>query len=107
MKGAFVMQRKKVYNQIVNMLRKLAFGRSKNVLKLLFDGECDFNKKVKGLDFSAISGIKVGKNCLEIKFVDCLKALEKLYELTGSSDITENDLYDMIAQSVEKCNEGQ
>ncbi|GHU84724.1 hypothetical protein FACS1894198_0970 [Clostridia bacterium] len=95
------MDQKKIRNQIIKMLKKCVFGTKRNAIRLLFDSEEERNKQIKKLDFLDIAGIKKGKdNSIEIKFVDRLKALDKLCELINDVDETENALYTAIEKSI-------
>jgi hypothetical protein len=61
-------------------LRKIAFGRPNDAVRLAFTAEVTPNL-VETLDLSYISEIKVGKGTVEIKFCDRIRALEKLCEI--------------------------
>lgn len=61
-------------------LRRIAFGRNNDAVKLCFAEEVT-QDMIDGLDLSGVSEIKCGKNGVEIKFFDRQKALEKLYEI--------------------------
>ncbi|GHV28860.1 hypothetical protein FACS189481_0410 [Clostridia bacterium] len=102
-KGATDMNQKKIRDQIIRMLKKCVFGTAKNAIKLLFNNEEEMHKQIKKLDLLNVAEIKKGKNnSIEIKFVDRLKALDKLCELMNDVDeaATENALYTAIEKSI-------
>ncbi|MDR2817754.1 MAG: hypothetical protein LBB04_03460 [Oscillospiraceae bacterium] len=98
---------KKIRTQVIKMLKKCVFGTAKSVIKLLFNSEEEIRKQIKKLDLLNVAEIKKGKNnSIEIKFVDRLKALDKLCELMDNADVdeTEGALYAAIEKSVTSGN---
>jgi hypothetical protein len=101
------MDKKNTRAKIIKMLRRCVFGTARNVTKFLCTSEEEMRKHIKRLDLLTVAEIKRGKNnSVEIKFVDRLKALDKLCELMDSTDIdeTENALYAAIEKSVTSGN---
>jgi hypothetical protein len=98
------MKQNRIKERIIKMLEKLAFGCSKGLFRLLLRDEKELTTLLKGLDFLNISAIKRGRdNSIEIKFVDHLKALDKLYTLSeADNNDNENELYRALSESVKQ-----
>lgn len=78
-------------------LRRLAFGRGTDALRLLRPEE---TPNVETLDLFNVSEIKQAKNGgLEIKFFDRQKALEKLAELAQATDEGAQPFYQALERS--------
>ena len=74
------MSKSKGRERLLREMRRLAFGRTNDAVKLAFlDGECpgDIDK----LDLSALAGIhRLSNGTVELKFIDRLRLMELLLE---------------------------
>lgn len=92
----------------VDGLRRLAFGGICDSVRLVF-GEQPAPEELEKLDLFNVSEIKRPKDgCLEIKFFDRIKALERLAELDSLSDGNHSaaSFYQALEQSASKLDEG-
>ena len=77
-KGKKLSDREKIRRQ----LRKMAFGKANDCVRLVLDGDA----KLDGLDLSLLTELKRNdKGTLEVRLVDRLRALEQLAALAQSS----------------------
>ena len=78
-------ENKSTCDEVTAGLRRLAFGCVSDAVKLAFSDNVD-TEEIEKLDLFGISEIKVSKGkCVEIKFFDRLKALEKLGNMAANS----------------------
>ncbi|MCD8095924.1 MAG: terminase small subunit [Ruminococcus sp.] len=75
-------------------LRRIAFGRNNDAVKLAFSEEVT-PQMIENLDLYGVSEIKCGKGVVEIKFFDRQKALDALY-LAESEQANENSAENLI-----------
>lgn len=74
-------------------LNRLAYGSVNDAVKLLREDTIN-SSDIDSLDLYAISEIKKPKEgCIEIKFFDRLKALEKLYLINEAKQADEHDSF--------------
>lgn len=79
---------KKNYQKIaVEGLEKLAFGKTSNILYLMFSKEIPDAEEFEKIDFSSVSEIKRDKDGgLQVKFVDRQSILEVLYKFASEEN---------------------
>ena len=97
-------RRKKVTQRdVIEGLRRLAFGDIQDAITLLFESEENILSVLPTLDLFNVSEIKKQKGGgMEIKFFDRIKALEKLREVIGSDDKqTAVSFYDALEKSAQ------
>lgn len=76
-------------DEVKGGLHRLAFGSTTDAVELLFFEETPPPSKLAGLDLFHVSEVKRGKNGVEVKLFDRLKALEalaRLAEAEGAGD---------------------
>lgn len=73
---------------IVHGLKKLAFGKANDAVRLIFAGE-DGESTVDGLDLSLLSEVKRGSNgTIEVKLINRLEAMALLAKLLDAGKST-------------------
>ncbi len=78
----------------VSGYERLAFGNVCDAVKLLF---ADSSENLENYDLFNVAEIKRPKeNCMEIKFFDRLKALEKLELLNSTEKSSASDFYNAV-----------
>ena len=94
-------------NDIAAGYARLAFGCVSDAVKLALHPD-DEAVPLEEMDLFAVSEIKCGKNGVEIKFFDRLKALEKLEALTHSRESDNaKELFSAIGRGAAALQEGQ
>ena len=93
--------RQQIPGRVRGGLERLAFGDVTDAVRLIYmedpqDGE------ITELDLFNIAEIKRGKNGVEIKFFDRLKALEHLAELSADEQSSAEPFYRALNESVLK-----
>ena len=92
-------------NDIAAGYARLAFGCVSDAVSLALSPESE-RTNLEEMDLFAVSEIKCGKNGVEIKFFDRLKALEKLEALTASRESdTAKELFTAIGQGASALRE--
>lgn len=104
LQGAELMTRKDILRQIARLreaapqpgaeagFARLAYGRINDAVKLISGNLC--GEDIDALDLYGISEIKKPKDgCIEIKFFDRQKALEKLYLINEARTAGEDDSF--------------
>lgn len=97
-------RRKKVTQRdVVDGLRRLAFGDIQDAVTLLFESDEKILSVLPKLDLFNVSEIKKQKGGgMEIKFFDRIKALEKLREVIYSDDRqTAASFYEALEKSTQ------
>ena len=97
------MDYKNIQERIVEMLKKLALDPTQDVAKLFFCGEEELREHLDKIDLSGVVRIKrKSDESLEIRFVDRLKAIDKLQEVVNKLSVFENEqsLLTAIEESV-------
>ena len=90
---------------VIEGYRRLAFGTSRDTLRLIFSGDAFSRTTLEKLDVFNVSAIKRDKNgTVEIKFYDRCAALEHLEAFCAPAQGAEGAklFFDAIARSVEK-----
>lgn len=93
---------KTVQNQILNMLKKMAFSNNNDILSALYIRNDKQEDHIKEIDLSNISKIRMDTNgSIEMVFVDRLKVLLKLQEFIKhlSNLENENNFFNVIEQN--------
>ena len=84
---------------------RLAFGCVSDAVALALSPQTE-NANLEEMDLFSVSEIKCGKNGVEIRFFDRLKALEKLEALTQSRESeTAKELFKAIGQGADALRE--
>ncbi len=92
---------------VISGLKRLAFGKCSDAVKLAFSEELPPPHILERLDLFNVSEIKRAKGgVVEIRFSDRLKALEKLYELENAFSDSDKakGLIDALTSSAEDEN---
>lgn len=84
--------RRQIPDRVRGGLERLAFGDVTDAVRLIYMEEPQ-DKQITELDLFNISEIKRGKNGIEIKFFDRLKALEHLAELSDEQQDSAEPFY--------------
>ena len=95
----------KIQEQTIKELQKIAIEASDNITKILFCDIKDQKKELKAIDFSNITKIKKDADGgLEVTFIDRLKALTILGELSRKIAETEQEknIFDFVDESAKK-----
>ena len=103
-----ISRRKKVtQKEVCEGLRRLAFGEITDAVSLLFESDESIMSSLPRLDLFNVSEIKRAKGGgMEIKFVDRLKALDKLSELACADESKgATSFYDALERSAVKTND--
>lgn len=92
-------RRKALLSQLaVTGYQRLAFGNITDALQLLYT-DCPDRETLAALDLFMVSDIKRGKDgVLEIKFVDRLKALDRLESMTREGNAGVSELMEAIGK---------
>lgn len=101
-------RRKKITQKdVVEGLRRLAFGEIQDAVTLLFESEEKILSVLPDLDLFNVSEIKRPKGGgMEIKFFDRLKALEKLGDAVGNDNKqTAVSFYEALEKSAKASNQ--
>lgn len=88
-------------NDVLRRLKRLADKRANDAVKLAFlkEGELD---GVDGMDLGCLTELKRHNNgAVEIKLVNRVEALEKLFEMAGESDEGAEAFFRAFKQSTE------
>ena len=81
-------------------LFRLAFSSAPDAALLI--SSPDFPDHLNSLDLFSVSEIKAGKNGVEIKFADRLRALEQLWEITRNQRLSQEDnIYQALLESAQ------
>ena len=94
----------KLYKEVIDGYRRLAFGSNRDVLRLMFSDEALSRSTLEKLNIFNVSSIKRDKSgAVEIKFYGRLDALEHLEGLCAATEGRDGvkAFYDAIARSVE------
>lgn len=99
-------RRKITQNEIIDGLRRLAFGDITDAIILLYESEDNIINRLPELDLFNISEIKRPKGGgMEIKFFDRLKALDKLRELAeGTRENGATSFYEALERGAAAAN---
>ena len=95
----------KIQEQTIKELQKIAIEASDNIAKILFYDIKDQKKELKSIDLSNITKIKKDADGgLEITFIDRLKALTILSELSRKLAETEQEknIFDFVDEGAKK-----
>ena len=96
-------EREKDLEKIRRQLRKMAFGKPNDSVKLALCEDVDIEK----LDLSMLTEIKRSeKGTVEIKLLDRTKVLEQLAALADSGDDEAERFLQALAQGMEQEDEG-
>ena len=81
-------------------LFRLAFSSAPDAALLI--SSPDSPDHLDSLDLFSVSEIKAGKNGVEIKFADRLRALEQLWEITRNQRLSQEDnIYQALLESAQ------
>lgn len=93
--------RQQIPDRVRGGLERLAFGDITDAVRLIYMEEPQ-DSEITELDLFNIAEIKRGKNGVEIKFFDRLKALEHLAELSAESNDGAEPFYRALNESARR-----
>ncbi len=101
------MRKKTERERVCEILKKLAFGKASDVLRLVFEDEETVRAILKDLDLTMLAGIKKGSSgTVEIKLVDRLEAAKRLMETVPEcEDGKKPDQTDMLIRAIRAASE--
>jgi hypothetical protein len=86
-------------------LRRIAFGSVSDAVRLACADEIDPDE-IDRMDLFCVSEIKRGKNGVEIKFFDRIRALQCLQEMSHADDDAAEPFYRALEQGAMALNQG-